>query len=120
LKGHTSIGYGLHLFDPAVFEPKENKLPGVKLPTVVPTPNPSDIVHGMEDVCSDDALWLVASICEWIIETGELKFFDQVIPYADGGEGTVYEHLQKFWIFLLSISAAMVFARVCGQIGMTA
>ncbi len=99
LKGHTSIGYGLHLFDPAVFEPEENKLPGVKLPTVVPTPNPSDIVHGMEDVCSDDALWLVASICEWIIETGELKFFEQVIPYADGGEGTVYEHLAKILDF---------------------
>ena len=99
LKGHTSIGYGLHLFDPAVFEPEENKLPGVKLPTVVPTPNPSDIVHGMEDVCSDDALWLVASICEWIIETGELKFFDRIIPYADGGEGTVYEHLTKILDF---------------------
>ena len=39
LKGHTSLGYGLHLFDPAVFEPEENKLPGVKLPTVVPTPS---------------------------------------------------------------------------------
>ncbi len=99
LKGHTSIGYGLHLFDPAVFEPEENKLPGVKLPTVVPTPSPSDIVHGMEDVCSDDALWLVASICEWIIETGELKFFDRIIPYADGGEGTVYEHLTKILDF---------------------
>ena len=99
LKGHTSMGYGLHLFDPDVFEPKENKLPGVKLPTVVPTPDPKDIIHGMEDVCSDDALWLVASICEWIVETGDLSFFDQVIPYADGGEGNVYEHLKKILDF---------------------
>ena len=99
LKGHTSKGYGLHLFDPAVFEPAEDKLPGVKLPTVVPTPSAAEIVHGMEDVCSDDALWLVASICEWVVENGELEFFDEVIPYADGGEGTVYEHLTKILDF---------------------
>ena len=99
LKGQTSMGYGLHLFDPAVFEPVENKLPGVKLPTVVPTPSAADIVHGMEDVCSDDALWLVASVCEWVIESGELEFFNYVIPYADGGEGTVYEHLTKILDF---------------------
>jgi N,N'-diacetylchitobiose phosphorylase len=99
LKGHTSMGYGLHLFDPEVFEPAENKLPGVKLPTVVPTPSIAEIVHGMDDVCSDDALWLVASICEWVVENGELEFFDQIIPYADGGEGTVYEHIKKILDF---------------------
>ena len=99
LRGHTSKGYGLHLFDPAVFESEENKLPGVKLPTVVPTPNPEDIVHGLEDVCADDALWLVASICEWVVENGETEFFNQVIPYADGGEGTVYEHLTQILDF---------------------
>lgn len=99
LKGHTSIGYGLHLFDPDVFEPEEAKLPGVKLPTVVPRPSPSDIVHGLEDVCADDAIWLVASICEWIVETGDYGFFDDVIPYADDGTWTVYEHLTKILDF---------------------
>jgi len=99
LKGHTSIGYGLHLFDPEVFEPKKDKLPGVKLPTVVPNPSPDEIVHGLEDVCADDALWLVASICEWVIENGAPEFFDEVIPYADGGAGTVYEHLTKILDF---------------------
>ncbi|MBK8945893.1 MAG: N,N'-diacetylchitobiose phosphorylase [Ignavibacteriae bacterium] len=99
LQGHTSYGYGLHLFDPDVFKPKENKLPGVKLPTVVPTKNPEDIVHGMEDVCSDDAIWLVASISEWIVENGELDFFDNIVRYANGGEGTVYEHLTKILDF---------------------
>lgn len=95
LHGHTSRGYGLHLFDPEVFQPKEEKLPGVRLPTVVPTPSPKESVHGLEDVCADDALWLVASLCEWVKETGDLCFFDEVVPYADGGEGTVYEHLKK-------------------------
>lgn len=99
LKGLTQQGYGLHLFDPEVFNPQKEKLKGVKLPTVVPTPSPEDIVHGLEDVCADDALWLVVSICEWIIENDQLTFFDEVIGYADGGEGTVYEHLTKILDF---------------------
>ena len=99
LRGHTRIGYGLHLFDPDVFEPPENRLPWVKLPTVFPTPKPSEIVHGLEDACSDDALWLVASICEWVVETGDYDFLGQVIPYADSGDGTVYEHLTRILDF---------------------
>jgi N,N'-diacetylchitobiose phosphorylase len=95
LRGQVSAGYGLHLFDPEVFNPKEDKLPGVKLPTVVPTPNAADIIHGMEDVCSDDALWIIGSVCEYVKETGETRFLDQVIPFADKGEGTVYEHLKR-------------------------
>jgi N,N'-diacetylchitobiose phosphorylase len=88
-------GYGLHLFDPEVFKPQENRLPGVKLPTVVPTPSPADIIHGLKDTCSDDHLWIIASVCEYVKETGEVGFFDQVIPFADGGEATVYEHLKR-------------------------
>jgi N,N'-diacetylchitobiose phosphorylase len=88
-------GYGLHLFDPEVFKPHENRLPGVKLPTVVPTPSAAEIIHGLKDTCSDDALWIIASVCEYVKETGETAFFDQVIPFADGGEGTVYEHLKR-------------------------
>ncbi|MGA3245616.1 MAG: N,N'-diacetylchitobiose phosphorylase [Bacteroidota bacterium] len=95
LHGQVSAGYGLHLFDPDVFKPKEDKLPGVKLPTVVPTPSAADIIHGMEDVCSDDALWIIASVCEYVKETGDVPFFDTVIPFADKGEGTVYEHLKR-------------------------
>ncbi len=93
--GQVSQGYGLHLFDPQVFKPKEDKLPGVKLPTVVPTPNPEDIIHGLEDTCSDDALWIVASVCEYVKETGEISLFDEVVPFADGGEATVYEHIKR-------------------------
>ncbi len=95
LHGQVSSGYGLHLFDPEVFKPREEKLPGVKLPTVVPTPNPSDIIHGLKDTCSDDALWIVATICEFVKETGDTAFFDTVVPFADKGEGTVYEHMKR-------------------------
>ncbi|HXX63870.1 MAG TPA: N,N'-diacetylchitobiose phosphorylase [Bacteroidota bacterium] len=95
LHGQVSQGYGLHLFDPEVFKPREDKLPGVKLPTVVPTPSPADIIHGLKDTCSDDALWIVATICEYVKETGDLGFFDTVVPFADGGEATVYEHMKR-------------------------
>jgi N,N'-diacetylchitobiose phosphorylase len=93
--GQVQQGYGLHLFDPEVFKPREERLPGVKLPTVVPTPDPADIIHGLKDTCSDDALWIIASACEYVKETGDIGFFDQVIPFADGGEATVYEHLKR-------------------------
>jgi N,N'-diacetylchitobiose phosphorylase len=99
LKGHTSFGYGLHLFDPDVFEVKNKKSRTINLPTVIPKRSVSDIIHGMEDVCSDDALWLVAAICGWIVENDKLSFFDEVVAYADSGEGTVYEHLTKILDF---------------------
>ena len=95
LRGQVSRGYGLHLFDPAVFEPAADKLPGVKLPTVVPTPSASDIIHGIEDTCSDDHLWLIPTFCEFVKETGDTAFFDQVIPFADGEKATIYEHMRR-------------------------
>ncbi len=99
LNGLTSMGYGLHLFDPEVFKSQKDQLPGVKLPTVKPTPKQEDIIHGLEDVCADDALWLVATVCEFVKETGDVAFFDKVVPYADKKEGTVYEHLKKILDF---------------------
>lgn len=98
LRGLVSEGYGLHLFQPEWFEP-DNQVKPFKSPTVVPEPNKDEIVHGLKDACSDDALWLVASIVEYIKETGETEFVDQVITYADGGEGTVYEHMMKILDF---------------------
>jgi N,N'-diacetylchitobiose phosphorylase len=37
----------------------------------------------------------VPTICRYVQETGDVAFFDEVISYADGGEGTVYEHMTK-------------------------
>lgn len=97
LRGLTTQGYGLHLFQPEWFE--EEKKPAFQSPTVVPTPDRSSIVHGLKDVCADDALWLVPSIVEYIRETGELELVDEVVTYADGGEGTVYEHMTRILDF---------------------
>jgi N,N'-diacetylchitobiose phosphorylase len=102
LKGLTSQGYGLHLFQPEWFEPPQK--PAFASPTVVPTPGKAAIVHGIKDVCADDALWLVPAITEYVKETGDLGFVDEVYPYADGGEGTVYEHITK----ILDFSAEQV------------
>ncbi len=117
LHGQMSWGYGLHLFDPLLFaENQREDIPvGVKLPTVVPG-RASDLVHGLADACSDDHLWLVPSVLEYVKETGDLGFLDQVVPFADseltlaersevlGGDAasrfdpapaTVYEHLRR-------------------------
>ncbi len=103
LRGLVSEGYGLHLFQPEWFEP-DNEMKPFNSPTVVPTPDKDSIVHGIKDACSDDALWLVSSVVEFIKETGEFSLADEVVTYADGGEGTVYEHMTR----ILDFSTRMV------------
>ena len=78
LRGQMSQGYGLHLFDPLAFE-KESRTPS---PTVIPGVG-STHLHGLADCCSDDHLWLVPSLVEWVKETGRLDFLNEVIPFAD-------------------------------------
>ena len=103
LKALTYEGYGLHLFEPRWFEPEE-KQQSFKSTTVVPTPDKSQIVHGLKDACADDALWLVSSIVQYVRETGDVGFVDTVVRYADGGEGTVYDHMKR----ILDFSAKQV------------
>lgn len=95
LRGLVKEGYGLHLFQPEWFDPEEKGKKPFKSPTVVPTPKLTDMIHGIEDTCSDDALWLVASINEYVKKTGEFSFLDEIYTYADGGEGSVYEHMKR-------------------------
>ena len=99
LHGQVSAGYGLHLFDPAWFEEKEEQ--DSKSPTVVPTFSQSRI-HGTEDACADDALWLIPAVVEYLRETGDTGFAQKKIPYADGGEDTVWEHLKRALDFSFS------------------
>lgn len=94
LRGQVKAGYGLHLFDPDWFDPAKADIKPSKSPTVVPTPSDEDKIHGIDDTCSDDHLWLVPTICRYIQETGEEDFLDESIPYADGGNATVYEHMK--------------------------
>ena len=44
---------------------------------------------------ADDALWLFPTVYKYIAETGDLAFLNEVIPFADKEEATVYEHLKR-------------------------
>ena len=95
LNGQVSSGYGLHLFDPDWFDPEKQKRPKFRSPTIAHAPDKTSYIHGIEHACSDDHLWLVPSICEFVKETGELAFFDEVVPFCDVGEATVWEHMKR-------------------------
>ncbi|MGF0064557.1 GH36-type glycosyl hydrolase domain-containing protein [Lachnospiraceae bacterium SGI.085] len=44
---------------------------------------------------ADDALWLFPTVYKYVSETGNVDFIDEVIPFANKDEGTVYEHLKR-------------------------
>ncbi len=92
LHGQMREGYGLHLFDPAVLEVGEKD--GFKSPTVIPETDRKSMLHGIRDACADDALWLIPAIIENVRETGDTAFLDEVIPYADEGSATVWDHMK--------------------------
>ena len=82
---------------------------GGGLPLVKYTHNPGHENHPEEDnehsayaketghpsYRADDALWLFPTIFKYIAESGNLDFVDEVIPYANKDEGSVYDHLKR-------------------------
>jgi N,N'-diacetylchitobiose phosphorylase len=98
LQALTKAGYGLHLFDPTWFDEKA-EAPAFKSPLIAPKPKEADFVHDIKSACADDALWLIYAIVNYIKETGEFDFLDEEIRYADGGVGSVYEHMTKILDF---------------------
>ena len=44
---------------------------------------------------ADDALWLFPTVYKYVSESGNLSFIDEVIPFANKDQGTVYEHLKR-------------------------
>ena len=44
---------------------------------------------------ADDALWLFPTVYKYIAETGNTAFLDEIIPFANKEEGSVYEHLKR-------------------------
>ena len=51
---------------------------------------------------ADDALWLFPTVYKYISESGDLSFIDEVIPFANKDEGTVYEHLKRAIAFSMN------------------
>jgi cellobiose phosphorylase len=44
---------------------------------------------------SDDCLWFFNSVPTYVAETGDVEFYDLVVPYADKGKDTVFGHLRR-------------------------
>lgn len=51
---------------------------------------------------ADDALWLFPTVYKYIAETGNIAFLNEVIPFADQDEASVYEHLKRAVAFSFS------------------
>ena len=85
LSGQVNNGAGLPLV-------KFNHNPGHE-----DTPDDESYVRstGHPSYRSDDALWLFPTVYKYISETGDLKFLDKIIPYANKGKDSVYNHLIK-------------------------
>jgi N,N'-diacetylchitobiose phosphorylase len=94
----TAEDYGLHLFEPAWFDPNRREQ-SFRSPTVIPVPDKTQFVHGLRDACSDDALWLVGAVINYVKEAGEYGLLDEKVPYADRGEDTIYDHLRRILDF---------------------
>ena len=56
----------------------------------------------LEQYRSDDPLWLPITVANFVYETGDTGYLDTVLPYADHGEATVFEHLKQAIQFSLN------------------
>lgn len=55
-------------------------------------------IEGWEPVSrihSDNHLWLIMDVHHIVMEEGRTDYLSRVLPYYDGGEGTVWEHIVK-------------------------
>jgi cellobiose phosphorylase len=44
---------------------------------------------------NDDPLWLVLGVSAYLKETGDTSILEERVPYSDGGEATLYGHLEQ-------------------------
>ncbi|NLF38063.1 N,N'-diacetylchitobiose phosphorylase, partial [bacterium] len=55
---------------------------------------------------SDDCLWFFFAVPEYVKETGDMAFYDKVLPFADKGEAPVLGHLKQALLFNLERTGA--------------
>lgn len=102
----TSAGYGYRdqLQDSLIF--LENKPEFTKKQILLHASQQfqeGDVLHwwftikggGPRTKCSDDLLWLPFITNEYIKETSDFTIYDEVVPFLDGGEATLYEHCKR-------------------------
>jgi len=51
---------------------------------------------------ADVAVWLPYAVISYLKETGDFDYLDKVVPFHDGGEATVYEHVLRAVRYLFS------------------
>jgi len=87
---------------------------GGAMPVVKPwAHNPgSEKAPQEEEYRSDDCFWLFNTIPAYVKETGDISFFDKVLPYADKGKDTILGHMKRAIQFSLDRSGAHGFP--CG------
>ena len=61
---------------------------------------------------SDDAMWLFNTVPAYVKETGNIDFFNKILPYADRGKASVLGHLRRAIEFNLERSG--VHSLPCG------
>lgn len=44
---------------------------------------------------SDDCMWLFNTVPAYVNETGDINFYNKILPYSDKGEATVLKHLRQ-------------------------
>jgi len=50
---------------------------------------------------SDDCIWFFTSIPTYVNETGDWEFYNEIIPYSDSDEDTVFMHMKRALQFTL-------------------
>jgi cellobiose phosphorylase len=77
ITGQTSAGGAMPVVKPFAHTPGKEKAPDEA------------------EYRSDDCLWLFNTVPAYVKETGNLEFFNKVLPFADTGEATILEHLRR-------------------------
>jgi len=88
LSGQASSGGAMPVVKPFAHKPGREKAPEEK------------------EYRSDDSLWLFNTVPAYVKESGDISFYEKVIPYADKDKDTVIGHLKRAIEFNLKRTGA--------------
>jgi N,N'-diacetylchitobiose phosphorylase len=77
LSGQCSNGGAMPVVKPFAHHPGKEKMPAET------------------EFRSDDCMWLFNTVPAYVKESGDINFFNKIIPFADKGEATILGHLRK-------------------------
>jgi N,N'-diacetylchitobiose phosphorylase len=79
---------------------------GGAMPVVKPFNHHPGQEQEPEHYRSDDCLWLFNTVPAYVKESGNIAFYDKVLPYADRGQASVLGHLRRAIEFNLERTGA--------------